>query len=25
MAIFELLRIAEGDTFKAISKIIKED
>ena len=25
MAIFELLRVAEGDTFKAISKIIKED
>jgi nicotinamidase-related amidase len=25
MAIFELLRIAEGDTFKAISKIVKED
>lgn len=25
MVIFELLRIAEGDTFKAISKIIKED
>lgn len=24
MAIFELLRVAEGDTFKAISKIIKE-
>jgi nicotinamidase-related amidase len=25
MAIFEILRVAEGDTFKAISKIIKED
>ncbi len=25
MAIFELLRVAEGDTFKAISKIVKED
>lgn len=25
MAIFELLRVAEGDTFKTISKIIKED
>ena len=25
MAIFELQRIAEGETFKAISKIIKED
>lgn len=25
MAIFELLRVAEGETFKAISKIIKED
>ena len=25
MAIFELLRVAEGDTFRAISKIIKED
>ncbi|NTV02164.1 MAG: hydrolase [Chlorobiaceae bacterium] len=24
MAIFELLRVAEGDTFKAISKIVKE-
>jgi nicotinamidase-related amidase len=24
MAIFELLRMAEGDTFKAISKIVKE-
>lgn len=24
MAIFELLRVADGDTFKAISKIIKE-
>jgi nicotinamidase-related amidase len=24
MAIFELLRIAEGDSFKAISKIVKE-
>jgi nicotinamidase-related amidase len=24
MAVFELLRVAEGDTFKAISKIIKE-
>lgn len=24
MAIFELVRVAEGDTFKAISKIIKE-
>ncbi len=24
MAIFELLRVAEGETFKAISKIIKE-
>lgn len=25
MAIFELMRIAEGETFKAISKIVKED
>jgi nicotinamidase-related amidase len=25
MAIFELLRVAEGETFKAISKIVKED
>jgi nicotinamidase-related amidase len=25
MAIFELLRVAEGDTFKAISKIVKEN
>jgi nicotinamidase-related amidase len=24
MAMFELLRVAEGDTFKAISKIVKE-
>jgi nicotinamidase-related amidase len=24
MAIFELLRVAEGDTFRAISKIVKE-
>ncbi|MGB7511548.1 MAG: hydrolase, partial [Pelodictyon phaeoclathratiforme] len=24
MAVFELLRVAEGERFKAISKIIKE-
>jgi len=24
MALFELLRVAEGDRFKAVSKIVKE-